>query len=88
MANFNEVFYWVKNYGVPGVPDKKAVENFVACEIHAKVQALRGQLYTIAKGKYDEKILDQQIGQSRKKRHGSYEEWAKMMLLWLSSARG
>ncbi|MCB0332548.1 MAG: hypothetical protein KDD55_03550 [Bdellovibrionales bacterium] len=85
---YNEVVYWLQQYGNTGAPDKQAVETFVEVETDEKVRALRGQLYAISQGKLNEPQMDKVIGKARKLRHGSYEDWAKVMLLWMSGLRG
>lgn len=87
-AYYNEVIYWVKFYGDSGAPDKTGVELYIDSEAEEKVKALRAQLYAISKGQYEERSLDLQIGAKRKSKHGSYDEWAKLMLQWLASYRG
>ncbi|MCB9029578.1 MAG: hypothetical protein H6619_00885 [Deltaproteobacteria bacterium] len=67
--------------------DKRGVEDFVSCEAHEGVRSLRYELQVIAEGKGQENVLDSIVGLKRKARHGTYQDWAKLMLLWISSAR-
>ena len=83
MSGFPDVKYWVQNYGMAGVEDKRAVETFVDCETDEKIKTFREQLLSISKGKYEERVLDAFVGKGRAKKHRSYDEWAKLMLLWL-----
>ena len=82
---YKQVTYWAKNYGAGGVPDQRAVQDFVECETTEVISTFRGELASIAQGKYDEATLDQLVGQKRKVLHNSYKEWAKLMLMWLAS---
>ncbi|MCB0355307.1 MAG: hypothetical protein KDD64_17365 [Bdellovibrionales bacterium] len=87
-VHYNEVIYWVKYYGDSGAPDKTGVQLFIDSETGEKIKALRAQLYAISKGQYDERSMDLQIGAKRRAKHGSYEEWAKLMLQWLATYKG
>ncbi|MCI5065517.1 hypothetical protein MRY87_07325 [bacterium] len=85
---YPEIIYWKKTYAHPGVLDKRAVESFIDCETAERVNSLRGQIHSVAKGKFDEHQFIKQMGPDRKQRHGSYEEWAKLMLQWMAGYKG
>ena len=85
MPHYPEITYWVRNYAPSGVSDKRAVHAFVDCETQQRVKSLRIQLYAVASDKYDEKQLLNQLGAARKARHGTFSDWAKIMLQWLAS---
>ena len=81
LSNLNR---WIRDYSAPGVPDQRAIENFIECETSEAVRSLSNELRAIAAGKLDNMDLDHSIGMNRKFRHGTYQEWAKTMLLWIS----
>jgi len=85
---FKNLTYWAQTYGISGAEDKKCVEDFMECETDEAIRALRAELYTISQSKFDKDYLDQMVGVKRSKRHGSFEEWAKIMLLWMASYKG
>ncbi len=82
---YKQVVYWVKNYASGGNPDQRCVQDFVDCETTEVLSTFRAELYGISQGNFDEETLDKLIGQKRKVLHGSYDEWAKLMLMWLAS---
>lgn len=84
---YDTVIYWVKHYGSSDSRDKRAVEDFNESETDDKVRVLKQQLYSIAQENYDTEMMDKLVGAKRRARHGSYHEWAKLMLLWLSNAK-
>ncbi|MDC0357673.1 hypothetical protein OAO01_02575 [Oligoflexia bacterium] len=67
-----------------GVPDKRAVHDFIECETDQKIRALKQQLHAISQGSYDDAAFDKTVGARRKAKHGSYHQWAKIMLLWIT----
>ena len=79
------VKYWYDNYGYTGVDDKRSVETFLDCETREISQSLKNELIGISQGVYKKEALDIMLGQSRTARYGSYEEWAKYMLIWMAS---
>jgi hypothetical protein len=81
--SFDKIYFWCQNYGRADVEDKRAVKEFVEIESDEVVKPFLTQLHTIADGNYDEEILDQQVGLKRRAKHGSYSEWAKLMLRWI-----
>lgn len=85
---FNKIKYWVDTYGSSGAEDKRAIADFVECEAREAIVGLRNELFTLAQGSYDEAALNVLIGPNRKDRHGSYNEWAKIMLQWLAAHKG
>lgn len=86
--HYNEVLYMLQNYGASGTEDKRAVQTFIDCETAERVSSLRGQLYSISQGKYDDRTFDAQVGVARRQKHGSYKEWARMCLQWMAGYRG
>jgi len=81
---YEQVIQWNKEYGSSGASDQRAIQTFMDCETDEKIRALRGQLYSISTGKFDAATLDKQLGAGRASKHGSYEQWAKLMLMWMA----
>ena len=75
---------WLDDYARGGMEDKRALQDFVECEAMEIVRILRNELIGIANGNFTHETLEAMLGKARPTRHGSYEEWAKMMLVWLS----
>ena len=84
---YQRVTFWVREYGGGDLSDKVGVETFMECETDELVVSLRNELAGIAAGNFKEESLDQIVGAKRRLRHGSYVEWAKLMLLWMSGGR-
>ena len=82
--NLNEIVYYMKNYAHPGVSDQRACDNFLECETAEKVNPLKAQLNTVARGGIDDDYLHKIIGKGRQMKHGSYKNWALLMLQWLN----
>jgi hypothetical protein len=80
-----QITYWVKTYASGGNPDQRSVQDFVDCETTEVLNTFRAELMGISLGKVDEKILDQMVGTKRKVLYNSYQEWAKLMLMWLAA---
>lgn len=75
------------NYGFGDWEDKKALENFVICETSEVQRPLQAQLYTISQGQYEEEVLAKVVGKKRLAKYGTYDNWAKLMLMWLLEAQ-
>ena len=88
MAALDKIQYWVDHYGRGEVSDKRAVEDFIECETAEAVKPFKAQLHTISKGDYDPHVLEPLLGKKRIARHGSLENWAKLMLGWAASYKG
>ena len=84
---YTRIKLWADIYGNGSVEDKRAVENFVDCETAEEVSALRTELYAMARGGYQDKTLDILLGQNRRMKYGTFSEWAKYMLLWMSERK-
>ena len=82
---FKSVTYWYKTYANPGITDQRAVETFMDCESAEAANGLRAELRAIATGNYTEQALDVALGASRRVRHKTYDEWARMMLIWMAN---
>jgi len=85
VAIHKNVTYWFKAYANPGITDQRAVETFIDCESAEGVSGLRAELQSIKSGNYREQSLDLIMGAGRRMKHGSYEEWARMMLMWMGN---
>ena len=85
---YKNLVYWAKNYAAGGsMPDKKAVEVFMECETTELVVALRAELIGITKGNFREDYMDANVGRGRAMKHGTYQAWAKIMLLWMAETK-
>ena len=85
---FKWIPYWVQNYGKSGIPDQRAAQDFMDCETVDAVQRFKAELYAVSQGNYDERILEVMVGQNRKAVFQTYDEWARLMLLWIASYKG
>ena len=82
IQNFDKVRFWIQNYCQGDMDDKRNLENLIICEGDEILKPFRLQLHSIAQGLYDEELMDQLAGKKRKVKHGSYENWARLILLW------
>lgn len=82
---YKQIPYWVQHYGNAGMLDQQAVQTFMDCETTEMVVGLRNELVAVSSGAYSDQIFDRIVGVKRRVMHGSYEQWAKMMLLWMAS---
>ena len=80
--------YWQQTYAPPGCEDMRAVEAFMECETRESQATLRNELRAISNGLFKQENLDQILGKNRPMKHGSFEAWAKLMLLWMAASRG
>ena len=85
--NYDRISFYVENYGHPEVDEQRAVENFIICESAEALPALIAQLSSVAKGGSTEEVMDQVAGKRRKVKYGSYENWAKLVLLWINQVK-
>lgn len=85
--HFDKVQFWVTNYGFGDWDDQKAMENFVICETAEVAKPLLAQLYTISQGQYEQETLEKVVGKKRLGKYGTYENWAKLMQMWLLEAQ-
>ena len=79
-----KIKYFKDNYARPGCPDQRAAQDFVECENRETVRSFQAALNTIIAGGCNVESLDALVGRDRVARHGSYEEWARLMLIWIS----
>jgi len=87
MPVYNRIKYWVENYAITSSDDKRAVEDFIECETREIVSAFRAELIQIVSGNFSPETLQVLIGGGRSLKYGSFDEWAKMMLLWIANYR-
>jgi len=85
---FPQVKYFVDHYAPPGIEDQRAAHVFVDCETTEAITTLRNELRAISNGNYDSNTLDRTIGKGRVSKYSSYDNWAKLMILWLASYKG
>ncbi len=80
--------YYNKMYAVSlGGNDQKAVHVFKNYEPQEKLRRLQSELVAVKNGKASEKACDITIGKKRAVKFQSYDNWAKLMLLWLSQSK-
>ena len=84
IPTYKNLRYFSKQYGRKEVLDQRAAQDFVEVEPDYIVKSLKAELLGILHGKYNDKTMDALVGLPRKVRHGSYEEWARLMLLWMA----
>lgn len=80
---YEKIKYFKENYMRPGHPDRRAVQDFIECENRESVRSFQNALTSILNGNYSAESLDLLLGKDRVLRHGSYEEWARMMMIWM-----
>lgn len=78
---YNRVRYWLENYAHPELPDAMGIEDFVENEPIEHVRSFQNELHNIVNGNYNEEHLTQILKAGRKVKHGSYSNWARLMLL-------
>lgn len=83
--HYKKVVQWAKEYGSSGLPDQRALQDFIDCETDEAISGLKSELIGISQGNYRDEIFDKVVGVNRRLRHTSYGEWAKLMLMWLAS---
>jgi hypothetical protein len=69
------------------MPDKRALEDFLECETDENIRSLRSELQGVSQGNHPPDMLNNLIGKSRENRHGSYEQWAVLMMQWIAGYR-
>ena len=87
-GQLKQIKYWTETYGNSGAPDQRAVETFMDCENRESIAMLRNELSAVTKGAVADASLDALLKANRKQKHGSYPEWAKLMLLWMANYKG
>ena len=85
---YKQITYWAQQYGNSGSPDQRAVETYMDCETREAVSTLQNELRGLTVSGAMPEVLDKTIGAKRRMKHGSYQEWAKMMLLWMANYKG
>lgn len=80
--------YYQKRYALSlSENDQKAIRLFKEYESLEMIRRLQAELQAVATGQVYEQTLFANIGKKRKGRYGTYEEWAKLMLIWLAQAK-
>ncbi|OVE80043.1 hypothetical protein BVY02_01600 [bacterium J17] len=80
--------YYEKLYGISlGQNDQKAVTVFADYEPKEKLRRLQTELLWVKEGRATEAACDTVIGKKRKHRYRTYEQWARLMLLWIASIK-
>jgi hypothetical protein len=84
---YPRVTAWIQNYGKAEMADQQAVQVFMECEGTEAAKGLRAELQSIAEGRFSDVGSDATVGASRRIKFGSYDSWARMMLIWLASQK-
>ncbi len=83
---YEKIRYFKDNYLRPGYPDQRAITDFLECENTETVKSFQSILMSISNGSYNPKALESLLGKERVVRFGSYEEWARILLMWIAEA--
>jgi hypothetical protein len=83
---YKQLNVWKDNYSL-GRSDQLAVQDFVECENDEVVRSLRSEVTAIANGSFNPETLNALLGKGRAVKHGSWDNWAKLMLQWMAGAR-
>lgn len=86
--SYKQLRYFIDTYGKSGIPDQRAVQDFMDCETAESVNSLRGELIGMTNQKYKEEIMDVLLTQKRKALFESYDNWARLMLQWIAGYKG
>ena len=86
--DYKHVRTWIEWFGHGQMPDQRAVHEFMDIEQREVIASLRVELFALSQGRFDVKIMDQVLRPKRKMKHGSYEQWAKYMLIWMAEHKG
>lgn len=81
-----QISEFIKIYGPVG-DDRRALQDFMECESTETISSFRSELAGIAQGGHAGEMLDKSIGPARKIKHGSHEQWAKTLLLWMAAKK-
>ena len=84
-AAYPRIKAWCDVYGKSDADDKRAVEDFMTCEANEAVASLRAELVAVTRGIFDDRTFDAIVGQKRRLKYGTYDAWAKIMLLWMAN---
>ena len=85
---FPHLKHFISIYSPPGVEDQRAVHTFMDCETTESINTLRNEIRSIASGNFHTQSLDTLVGKGRMSKYGSYDNWAKLMLLWMANYKG
>ena len=84
---YREIKRWFDTYA-GGCEDLRSLHTFMDCEPTDRIVQLRLEFNGIAQGHANDELLIKLIGASRKLKHGSFQEWARLCLLWMASHKG
>lgn len=85
---YKQIPFFIQNYGKTGNPDQRNLIDFMECETTEAIRSLQNELIGITHGNYVPEVMDKLIGLDRRTKHNSYEEWARLMLLWIAGHKG
>ena len=82
------ILYYQRTYaGSLANNDQKAVGVFKQYESHEKLRRLQNELVAVKNSKVRESSLERVLGVKRRMQHRSFEHWAELMLLWITTAK-
>ena len=81
MPKYEGVRYWVQNYADSEVEDLHTIEDFMHQEPVDRLRSFQHELHNISKGNYSDEYLGGVLSPKRRVKHGSYSNWARLMLL-------
>lgn len=82
-SSFPRIRYWLNEYAQEGADDRQAIAQLIQCETTETLQALRLELQMLLQFDQPDDQLDRIIGHKRRIKHGSYANWAALMLQWI-----
>lgn len=65
--------------------DQKGAKLFREYETQEKLKRLRHELELVKNGQVEKAACENIIGKKRASKHRTYQEWARLMLLWLAN---
>lgn len=70
-----------------GDTDQRDLGVFKSYETKERFRQLQAELLWVKDGLVDEVVCDKVVGKTRKSRYQSYQNWARLMMLWAVSAK-
>lgn len=80
-SSYRSVRYWLENYAHPELPDAHCVADFIDHEPLEALRSFQYELQDIARGNYNDSCMGGLLSARRRVAHGSFSNWAKVMLI-------
>ena len=88
LSSLPTIIYYEKTYAKSlGGNDQKAVGVFKSFESQERLRRLQSELIAIKNGHASDKACEVAVGKKRLAKYQKYEDWAALMLLWLTTAK-